>query len=849
MAKPAFDPSKPSEEVKPPFDPNLPSELVAEDEGPSMAEQLETAARSGLESASLGLTEPAISGVNAVLGNLIDAGFDAEDLKDFFSKSIDSARIGKAYEQDVMRRKQLEEAAPEAAIAGTVVGAFAPVGPAAALGRLAKGAVGATKLGQATGAIGKIGATAAESALAAGGVTAAEQAVADVTGFPSGSEGLSPLEAAAFGGKVGGGLAATGAALKAGAALAPKIGSVLGGPRVEAIKEYLADPQAVQRAKSPAQIKELMDQTVERLKADVADGQLGIAEAKEALQKAEQQLRDVSQAKKADISDAVREARANFRQAEQELLEPIKKAKPPTALQSDVIDAAERLKEQVTKESEKSYAILENLEKQAQTGKINRVNLSTVPDYIQNIQNDLKVDGKLLSAEERAAFNVLEQYRTENSAIFKDQVSYPKVKRIIQSIDRDIRKFSAPNSADFSDLTRSKLLELRRGLDNLIKESPEYAEQMLKVSAATELLGDVSKFLGKDQRIAGKLEGIWRPNQAQDQELLGRLGQAVGVDLITPIQQYAQTKALAQQPLKLQAMAEALPEAAALKKAQSRMDLLKRPGAVEFLAPKQAAAVQRAEIGVQRAMRVADEAKKVVRELGPLAKEYSNINAIRAAVLDKNPEIMEGFKLLSTMSGQDFVQMIDDLRLAESFSKDFTQGSRNVNMFSIMSGAAAAAATGSLEAGLILGGAGAGLGKFMDKFGGQVTQKVLDKYLQIKGMPSVQKLQASLNSFPKPVRDYTISEFVRSIQQIKNETVEIDPANIAQVYDDLKTADLDSVTKARAMSQLMTKGSVESDDLKRAMLGTKPIKVEAKPASRDTLEMDKPDVLRAMANK
>lgn len=89
MAKPAFDPKKPFEvveEKKPPFDPSKSFQVLDEPvaPGPIGAEKLETAARSALEGATFGVSEPILSGVNATIGNLIDAGFDAESLKDFF---------------------------------------------------------------------------------------------------------------------------------------------------------------------------------------------------------------------------------------------------------------------------------------------------------------------------------------------------------------------------------------------------------------------------------------------------------------------------------------------------------------------------------------------------------------------------------------------------------------------------------------------------------------------------------------------------------------------------------------------------------------------------------------------
>ena len=815
---------------------------------PSGAEQVETGVRSALESATLGISEPTISGVNAVLGNLIDSGFDADSLKDFFSKSIDSARIEKEYQKDIERRRQLKAEAPISSIAGSFAGALLPTGPAAALGKAAKGAIGATKLAE-LGAAGRVAATAAESALAAGGQTAAEQAIEQATGVIPEGAGASPFEVAAFAAKLGGGIKGAGELVKGAKALAPKIASVLGGPKVEAIQKYLADPEAVKRAKSPEQLKELMDETVSKLRSDIETGKIGLDDAKSVLSKAEQNLRDVSQAKRADISDALKLAREKFSQAQKELVEPYRAAKPPLALASDIIDAADDLKARVSEESKKSYDILEALERRAKAGEIPRVNLGDVPDFIKNLQNDLKVGGKLISNEEKAAFSVLERYRTDLKSLYKEQVPYPQVKRIIQSIDRDIRTFSTPNSAQFSDLAQEKLLQLRRGLDNLIKGSPEYTEQMQRVSQLTELLINVGKFLGRDQKIQGKLEGIWRPAQASERELLAKLGQATNRDFSSPIEAYSAAKKLGQQPLVLEQMAQQLPEAKELSRAEAQMARLRRPGAEQILAPKEVRAVQQATVGVERSRQMFEEARAKLAELGPFGREMSNYNAIRGAVAGRNPAYEESLRALSKASGQDFVQMVNDLRLAESFSKDFTQGSRNVNFFSILAGGLTAGATGSLTAGAVLAGLGAGVGKFMDKFGGVATQKVLDKYLQIQGMPTVRKLQTALNDLPPAVKDYAVSDFVRAVSQVKQEQIAVDQAQLQVVYQDIKTSDMDSVSKAKALEQLTTAQTIDSDTIKKAMLGIKPPVIPVTVENKDTLKEDRPDVLKAMMNR
>lgn len=862
MAKPAFDPTKPFEPVqgqaaeKPAFDPSKPFEVATAEAGPSKAEIVETAFRGLFESALLGGSEPAISKVNAVLGNLIESGFDAESLKDFFSKSIDTARIEKEYQADIARRKELKEELPVAQLVGTIAGAFAPVGPAAALakgvGAVAKGVAGATKLSK----LGRVGEAAITGAAQAATPTLIEQNVLESTGFITPEEKIGVGEAALFGAKLGGAARAVPEIIGGVKAAAPVALSIFGGPRVEAIQKYLLDPEAIKRAKSDKEIKKLVDKYASGLKEQVETGDISLKNAKELLRESKDTLSRTVSEKKADIRDAFRDATENFKVAKAEMLEPLKRARVPATLTQDILDSAEDLKVKLSEESKKSYEILESLEARAKKGEIQRLNLGDVPEFIKNLQDDLKVGGKVRSEAEKEAFNVL-QKQLASFADFskpgKEIVSYPTVKRLIQSLDLDIAKYGDANSAQFSELSKTKLLELRRGLDSLIKESPEYATQMEKVAALRELQNEIAPVLGNRQNqyanVAGKLENIWKPKSLELQDSLRRLGEATNRPIASQMDELIKIKTMASQPLVLEQMARSLPEAEALKKLQLQQQKLTRPGVERMLAPKEVKAVERSMVQVERAQQFADEAKAALKDIGPFANELSNFNAIRTAVVDRNPEYDNILQMMSKASNQDFVQMVNDLRLAEQFSKDFTQGSRNVNFFSIISGGLAAMATGSMTAGAVIAAIGSGIGKTMDRFGGRVTQKILDGYLKVTGIPTVKKINAVLGDMPPSVRNYTIGEFVRQVTPIRNEVIFLQQEQIPQVISEIKDSDIDSVSKAKAIKELERFGTVQSDTIKKVMLGAQPKTQKVTPDFSDSIKEDRPDVLKKMMEK
>lgn len=108
---------------------------------------------------------------------------------------------------------------------------------------------------------------------------------------------------------------------------------------------------------------------------------------------------------------------------------------------------------------------------------------------------------------------------------------------------------------------------------------------------------------------------------------------------------------------------------------------------------------------------------------------------------------------LSAMTGGDLKEDVLNTMAKESFSKDMTRGSRNVNLGALFGHAAgktgAGAAAGGLAAGPFGALAGGVVGATVDKYGGQIGKKVLD------GTMIIQKLSSSPmgQKFIKPIQD------------------------------------------------------------------------------------------------
>ena len=135
------------------------------------------------------------------------------------------------------------------------------------------------------------------------------------------------------------------------------------------------------------------------------------------------------------------------------------------------------------------------------------------------------------------------------------------------------------------------------------------------------------------------------------------------------------------------------------------------------------AQVAKAQEELARRQLIVDKAQQELKNLGPFARPATNISAIKTAVLDKNPEYVKYLENLTKISGEDFKSLIDDLRTAEEFNKEFRIGSRNVNLWGLGTGAAVYGLTGDPTTSLIIAGLGGGFGGLIDRFGPIVTGK------------------------------------------------------------------------------------------------------------------------------
>lgn len=436
--------------------------------GPGVAEKIETAGRSVIEGVFAGASEPAISKINAVLGNLISSGYDADSLKDFFSKSVDAARIQKEYESDVERRKGLEKALPGYAISGEVFGAMAPFGAPAKIGKAAAGAVkGLAKIP----AVGSIVAGGAEAALGGLGAEAVKQATQVPTGIMEPGEGPALGEVATSGAKIGAGLSAIPVVGKAIGAAAPRVMSAFGGVPPQVISDYL------KRAKPSESVSS-------------------------------SQMREAVSVAAENMQDALLQNR--------------------TQTADDLLAAVTALKQKVSAGSEEAFNILEIF---SETNKKAFVPFKEIQKTVNQSINELRRGAEALTPIREAAASYMENLlqRFETRA-FKGRIDLVTAKEMIQAID-EVKKV-ATSAGQYSSSLDVALGALRSTIDKSVKmQVPQYGEKMLEVAENTRLLGITNDFFGEGQKALANVERLVLGTDPYLVSAAKRLEDATGVQI------------------------------------------------------------------------------------------------------------------------------------------------------------------------------------------------------------------------------------------------------------------------------------------------------------------------------
>lgn len=712
-------------------------------------EALGVGARSALESATFGISEPAIGAIKGL---------------------VSEKPFQEAFQEDVEQRRAGKLAHPTAAATGEVGGFFLPGGLASRAGKLiSKGAKALVPEKIAANAIGKIGIGAGEGVANTAAYELTRQGAEIPTGYLKPEEAPNLKETVEMGGLIGGAIPAIGAAVKGVGKVSKAAAQTFLGIRGDAVSDYLQNYEKVRNAPTVAEAKIMVDNAYNKIADDVASSRLSVDQAITAEKEVAEKLKSLEtehgknwKQKNYDLKAELINKKTQLQNAVEAKTAELNSARVPTRVINDIDSSLDELKDLVSAESKKSYDILDVTQ--------GTVSLSPAVKEINKMQNELHVSGPkgkaIISGSSQKTFDKLQSYKQKLKTLGND-LSPSQTKALIQQIDEDLRNFGDKLSGDYNDVGYNQLMRLRGSIDGSVKKlSPAYAQQMQIVSDLNRLRGDSIKFYGKPAGIASKMGRLNDPVLQNEREVLFRLGKTTGRDYESAVNEYLSAQA---QLADKRGLIAGLPEYQEARGLVQEQRSLTRPGVQEssleaerlqsgLLAEQEQLAAKRVQ--QEAVFMEAQDRMNKVKALAPASSE-SAINRLMSPGQKNIIELQKAFEDLGKLSDNDFIGTINAMRTDAAFEKGFQNGSRNVNLWAAMGNIGAKSAAGAMAGmGLGLGEVGAAIGAVsgavIDQYGPRIGRTVLDQVIKFRGNPTIAKIRSM--RIPKEVQDSLIAQ-------------------------------------------------------------------------------------------
>ena len=510
------------------------------------------------------------------------------------------------------------------------------------------------------------------------------------SGFNLGQRGAN----AAVGGLVTSAIPVAGDLIKGGASAAKwggtKLLSNFGGVNPQVINEYAQFSNRINSAPSVDALKNISDEAVGKLAADVDANKLTVDQAQDAYKGLQSDLKDAYRTQGYDARDAVSSAQQTVKDAHSARIQQVA---------GDVYDTVNQLKSDVVQGSKDA---LNTLDKSRSV-----VDLNPTYDQIDASIAKAKAAG---TDESNAVADKLQAYKDRLLEQHGEEIFGNQAKKLIQGLDQTT-KYS-PMAGAFDDIKNAAFKDVRSSMDQTLKNTDVgYQKAMEPVAENTKLLTSVQDF-GDKQSAIGFLKSIGNLNQTERRFALDQLGKKYSKDFVSAVD-----------PANL-------PEQARLNKALAIQDSL-RPDRVatkleqSLASSRQASALDTAQSGLASAQEKLAPFKSLAPN--PAGQTQAQQKLIQLGT-GKNIELTDMFQKLGKLTGTDFVQAMKDQNTLAAFQKGATNGSRNTLMGGIV---------GWLFGGVGGMAGGAAAGRAVDQWGPAMTKKILDGAIAVSKNPTV----------------------------------------------------------------------------------------------------------------
>ena len=689
--------------------------------------------RSGVEGHTGGISEPIISGIKAL------AATPAANQMHLDTDPGTLEQLRKALEEDLAKRNAAKAAAPLSHFGAEFTGALVPT-PLNVPAKIFQGVKGVSKgiqglsLAKKAPGTAKLGGNVAESLAGGVGITGARLAAEIPFGLKNSEEAGEELKnSAAISAALPVGGLALRKAWQSGKWMSKGLFNSVFGLQPHNVQKYLEDHKAINLSPGLHEVKVRVDKAVGDLKDAFEASKLKKEDAEKALVALKAQIKGELAQASYNATEADKKASELLANAYAKTIRELEATPKPGFITPRVQDAATKLQVEIRKASEASFNKLPSN--------------ATLPktDILRLVQKQL--DTLEPSGEKsKAAIQKLNNfYKDIESAAYPTNIPMPKIKRIIQTLDKDIKWKSAPT--EYMDPSSSNKLIIRQDLDEIIKSKfPEYRKAMEPLAAKTTLLSEFNKAFGfgDERKVMQKLDSpqLLGSTGKMDIDILRRLGAEVNANLLPDIEKYRSHQGYLARNRKDEYLKKKLPEYEQAQKA-SKLAEDKRNTFLKDQEFEKRISQSTEKSDLAEALAEFNKQKIKFEPFKRLSETTSEnyINGVNRQGARKEFH-KKTLKALGDMVGDNFVKDIQDRHVLESFYKNATRGSRNTLMVGAM-GTALGSLAGSVNdvsgmalGGLIGSGSGAFLGRLLDESGPEMGKYLLDVFIKIKKNPT-----------------------------------------------------------------------------------------------------------------
>ena len=472
------------------------------------------------------------------------------------------------------------------------------------------------------------------------------------------------------------------------------------GVNPEAIDDYIARSEEINSSPTKSHVRDAIDTVV--------------TTARDRIEGAKQAVRDRAMDTRQEVRDAVTRAEAALERAQaQKTMDTAAEVEAATnELQKLLVAGSKAAKETIPTAKTAAEALANGQEAPQLAGGIKRRELVRQVSKRINALSPAGPEAGPTPGGARQSAARLGDWRDWLKQL-PEYVTYKEAKPIIQKIDQETQAFYGRKPGEFAPEEQVALARLRQYIDMKLKAGvPEYEKAMVPVAEDARLLSGVRQNLGDSNALVSRLRRLpQEPQGGPVGDTLDALGRRTGKNFRGSLDTTAEQSAVdaARQAAQPKAVAQAIgqsPESAALGQAVRQNQPIARVGRnSESLIDRM---IRGKEVPVDPSLNDQDT-------VAALSKELPNLP-----------------------------QWLKNLKTANAFTGDRTQGSRNAVAFGSLGAAVGGVLGHPIEGGAV----GAGVGKVVDKYGPRMAKGILDSAV-IPAKNTAQEVIAKLSANPQ----------------------------------------------------------------------------------------------------